>query len=167
MRRRGKPDGAGRGGAAERVTRVEGSTSYGEGEHQPAKTDRKARGRPEQQIAGQSRGGRIRRDRTNTVNAEGSTERGREGTTVDERREVARERVDEQLEEAEHERQGTDSTWESAGLPKLGKPDGAGRGGAAERVTRVEGSTSYGEGEHQPAKTERKARGRTEQRRAG
>ena len=58
------------------------------------------------------------------------------------------------------------TTWESAGLPRLGKPRGAVRCGAAEREAEVE-STSYGEGEHQPAKTEREARGRTEQQIAG
>ena len=105
------------------------------------------------------------------MGAECSAEWGPEGTTGDERREDAREGADQQRrpepEEAEHERQGTDSTWESAGMPRLGKPHGAVRCGAAERETRVEGSISYGEGEHQPAKTERKARGRTEQRIAG
>ena len=39
--------------------------------------------------------------------------------------------------------------------------------GAAERETRAERSTSYVEGEHQPAKTEKKARGRTEHRKVG
>ena len=47
-------------------------------------------------------------------------------------------------------------------MPRLGQPHGAGR-----CETRVERSTSDGEGEHQPAKTEKKARGRTEHRRAG
>ena len=42
-------------GAAERETEAERSTSYGEGEHQPAKTEMKARGRTEQRIAGQDR----------------------------------------------------------------------------------------------------------------
>ena len=76
------------------------------------------------------------------MGAEGSAEWGQEGTTRNERREVARERADEQRrtepEEAEHERQGTDSTWESAGLPRLGKPHGAVRCRAAERETRVD-----------------------------
>ena len=57
-------------------------------------------------------------------------ERGGEDTTWDdERREDARERADEQRrtepEEVEHERQDKDSTRESAGLPRLGKPHGA------------------------------------------
>ena len=150
-------EGAGEAGC---VNENERSTSYGEGGHQPAKTERKARGRSERRRAGQDRGvlGRNKRDWRHTVVAgrrdpeRGSTERGREGTTGDERREVARERADEQRrtepEEAEHERQGTDSTWESAGLPRLGKPHGAMRCGAAEHETRVKRSTSYGEGEH-------------------
>ena len=40
-----------------------------------------------------------------------------------------------------------------------GNPRGAGRGGAAGRVTGNERSTNYGEGERQPAKTGRNARG--------
>ena len=44
------------------------------------------------------------------------------------------------------------------GLPRHGNPHGAGKGGAAGPVTENERSTSYGEGEHQPAKTDRKAR---------
>ena len=46
-------------------------------------------------------------------------------------------------------------------------PHGAVRCGAVERETEAERSAHYDEGEHQPAKTEMKAQGRTKPRIAG
>ena len=68
MPRPGKPHGVGRCGAAERETRVERSTSYVEGKHEPAKTEKKVRGRTEERIVGQEREAEVNRS---TIDGEG------------------------------------------------------------------------------------------------